>query len=119
MQDKYYEDGWAFLQDTCDYFYKNRKFYANALQVEDQNSFREYFSMVLKPLVTANMQEVYEGSENQAFLVEFFTDINLLALEKWLVWHEELSAEKFLELSREMLHVMAARIEKVTRKQGE
>ena len=34
---------WDMLEALCSHFYRERLFYQNALQVEGQNSFREYF----------------------------------------------------------------------------
>ena len=55
---------WDMLEALCSHFYRERLFYQNALQVEGQNSFREYFCGMLRPvlmLLTQNLVE--EGAE--------------------------------------------------------
>ena len=36
-------DRWSFISAICEYFYKERTFYANLLEFDGQNSFRQYF----------------------------------------------------------------------------
>ena len=53
VQRRPYESTWALIRDLCEYFYENRAFYHNALSVEGQNSFQDYFREILAPVVRA------------------------------------------------------------------
>ena len=46
-----YRSGWALLADLCAYFYREQEFYRGALQITGQNSFREYFSQAIAPIM--------------------------------------------------------------------
>jgi len=67
VQKRDYDNGWEFLVHICRYFYENRRFYINALMVEGQNSFRDYFREILKPLILGYLKEDCSESENPDF----------------------------------------------------
>ena len=52
---------WDMLEALCSHFYRERLFYQNALQVEGQNSFREYFCGMLRPVLMLLTQNLCEG----------------------------------------------------------
>ena len=56
VRDKSYVDGWEMVEDLCDYFYENRKFYQNALRTEGQNSLSDYLRDVLTAIFTEDMK---------------------------------------------------------------
>ena len=43
IQRSFDKPGWELIEGMCQFFYDNRVFYTNALQVRGQNSFSEYF----------------------------------------------------------------------------
>lgn len=85
IQAKPYKDGWRLMEDVCTYFYENKRFYQNALQVSGQNSFREYFQTILQAVLQGYMREAFLDDENAAFFTNFFTDAFLAAIERWLL----------------------------------
>lgn len=82
--EKSYEDSWAFLLDICMYFNQNRAFYISVLQVSGQDSFREYFAELLRPLMIATMEETLSDERHKEFFASFFTDAFILAIQRWL-----------------------------------
>ena len=60
VQRRPYESTWALIGDLCEYFYENRAFYHNALSVEGQNSFQDYFREILAPVMRAYAEDLFE-----------------------------------------------------------
>lgn len=99
MQQKHYDESWEFLRDMCVYFYENRRFYVNALKVEGQDSFREYFGQVFRPIILNAAEEAFVASEYQEFYAVFFADAFLVAIERWLR-EDSMPPEIFVDLIR-------------------
>ena len=76
---------WDMLAALCRHFDAERQFYQNALQVEGQNSFREYFCGMVKPvLVFISNNMVEEENEKKDFYIGLFSEGLLEELMYWL-----------------------------------
>ena len=76
---------WDMLGALCRHFDAERQFYQNALQVEGQNSFREYFCGMVKPvLVFISNNMVEEENEKKDFYIGLFSEGLLEELMYWL-----------------------------------
>lgn len=76
---------WDMLVALCRHFDTERQFYQNALQVEGQNSFREYFCGMVKPvLVFISNNMVEEENEKKDFYIGLFSEGLLEELMYWL-----------------------------------
>lgn len=76
---------WDMLVALCRHFDAERQFYQNALQVEGQNSFREYFCGMVKPvLVFISNNMVEEENEKKNFYIGLFSEGLLEELMYWL-----------------------------------
>lgn len=76
---------WGMLVALCRHFDAERQFYQNALQVEGQNSFREYFCGMVKPvLVFISNNMVEEENEKKDFYIGLFSEGLLEELMYWL-----------------------------------
>ena len=85
VQRRPYESTWALIGDLCEYFYENRAFYHNALSVEGQNSFQDYFREILAPVMRAYAEDLFEGEgEDADFFINFFSDALIAAMLRWL-----------------------------------
>lgn len=118
-----YSDGWKLLYDICQYFYDNRNFYVNALKVTGQNSFREYFHEVLKPVVTHYLDGIISTDKDiagdeydeyfEAFIL-FFTESVTGAIEKWLLGtssaNSAIPPDKFVQLLKRTITEAARKI---------
>jgi len=72
------------LLNICSYFHKEQAFYRNALSVNGQNSFQEYFVDVIQPFIHAFVLEMFDESQDIHFFVTFYTDAFLSAIIRWL-----------------------------------
>ncbi|MDD4716308.1 MAG: TetR/AcrR family transcriptional regulator C-terminal domain-containing protein [Oscillospiraceae bacterium] len=93
-----YESIWDFLNDICNYFYANRSFYVNALQIKGQNSFEEYFAEVLHAIILSYFSDVFDDGEYQNFHAVFFTDAFRMSITRWLSENAKIPPKKFVEL---------------------
>lgn len=76
-----YTAGWKLLADMCTYFYEEKEFYRCAMQIEGQNSFREYFCEAITPLISFFSKDVFDGVENADFYITFFSDAILMVAD--------------------------------------
>ena len=77
-------DGMKLLTNICTYFHKEQIFYRNALSVDGQNSFREYFVDVIQPFIHAFVLEMFDDAQDIQFYVTFYTDAFLASIVRWL-----------------------------------
>ena len=98
VQRRPYESTWALIGDLCEYFYENRAFYHNALSVEGQNSFQDYFREILAPVMRAYAEDLFEGEgEDADFFINFFSDALIAAMLRWLSNRSKKGSKKFWE----------------------
>ena len=72
------------FEEICEYFYADREFYRNALQITGQNSFRDYFRMQIQPVLKELVGNLFDSEEDTEFLVTFLADGMVSALIRWL-----------------------------------
>lgn len=84
IYEKNYDSSWDFLLDICVYFYTNSAFYLGVLKVSGQNSFREYYTDFLTPLMKRSLEPEFQNHDHAAFFAGFFADALVVSLEKWL-----------------------------------
>ena len=101
-----YNSGWALLTDICKYFYSERDFYANALQVEGQNSFRDFFAESIGIILPEIMRDQFRTMEDPRFFVEFFTDAFQAAILRWLKNTPVLPPEQFMDRLQSIMDVL-------------
>jgi len=78
------ESGWVVLDKLCNFFYKNKDFYINALSITGQNSFEEYYLELLKKLIMTRIADLFEDDGNQEFYINFFLDTLSSSTLRWL-----------------------------------
>lgn len=105
-----YESEWGLLDDLCRYFYAEREFYCNALRVEGQNSFKEYFFETQRPLIASYVQHVFARNVKKDFYVAFFCDGFLSAIARWLQEGSGILPEEFIEDMHGILVLLARRV---------
>ncbi|MCH3971914.1 MAG: dihydroxyacetone kinase transcriptional activator DhaS [Oscillospiraceae bacterium] len=96
--------GWNLLLDVCSYFYDNRQFYVNALQVTGQNSFTDYFADVMRAIVQPYFEEIFSGStedeKDMEYYVQLFTDACKAVICRWLFDWPDMQPAQFVALLR-------------------
>ena len=85
------------LEALCSHFYGERLFYQNALQVEGQNSFREYFCGMLRPVLMLLTQNLVEEGRKKEFYIAFLCEGVLGELVYWLREGSKITPEEFVE----------------------
>ena len=84
------------------YFYDNRAFYRKILQIQGQNSFREYFGRMVYGYLRELLGLPVDGKA-QDFCTTFYTDAILQSLERWLVQTPVMLPDTYLEFLRASL----------------
>lgn len=93
------EDSWGMLRELCRYFYANRAFYRNALEVTGQNSFPEYFQETMQPLIQVMVAGFMDERDQSAeFAAQFYTDAFLCAIVRWLSARTSMEPERFIQM---------------------
>ena len=85
------------LEALCSHFHRERLFYQNALQVEGQNSFREYFCGMLRPVLMLLTQNLVEEGRKKEFYIAFLCEGALGELVYWLREGSKITPEEFVE----------------------
>lgn len=88
---------WDMLEALCSHFYRERLFYQNALQVEGQNSFRDYFCGMLRPVLMLLTQNLVEEGRKKEFYIAFLCEGVLGELVYWLREGSKITPEEFVE----------------------
>jgi len=103
IADKEYDDGWQYLTDVCQYLDQNRRFYINALSVDGQNSFQEYFYEVSRPYLLDFIEAAFRGNELLWRHRNFFADIPLRNVILWLQTNNEMTPRQFIAAAQDAL----------------
>ena len=101
---------WDMLVALCSHFYGERLFYQNALQVEGQNSFREYFCGMLRPVLILLTQNLVEEGRKKEFYIAFLCEGVLGELVYWLREGSKITPEEFVEDLHEISLGLARKI---------
>ena len=98
-----YASSWEFFYALCTYFYENLPFYVNAFAMHGQNSFAEYFSKFLRPLVSAYFKKLFPEGENNEFFTDFFTDAFLVSVLRWIRSPQPMQPQTYVDKLKEAM----------------
>lgn len=99
IQDGLHQSARTAMDSLCRYFYENRVFYFNALSVQGQDSFQDYFREILEPVIRGYALELFgTRGEDAEFFVNFFCDALIVAILRWLSNRDCMPPEKFTSL---------------------
>ena len=102
------DDRWGFITTMCEYFYRERTFYAKLLEITGQNSFRQYFQgfmfQAVDPFllpestraITIPACHGQEMEEIQDFYAHFISDAVLVSVFRWLTGGAKLPPDQFV-----------------------
>ena len=102
------DDRWGFITTMCEYFYRERTFYAKLLEVTGQNSFRQYFQgfmfQAVDPFLLPESTRAItipgchgqEMEEIQDFYAHFISDAVLVSVFRWLTGGAKLPPDQFV-----------------------
>lgn len=91
-----YSDREDFIMSVCGYFYENRGFYRKALQIKGQNSFSDHFREFCVPLLRDRFVYLCGEDISDDFLLTFYTDAVMCAIERWLLDKECMPPEELV-----------------------
>lgn len=98
---------WELMRCLCYYLYENRKFYRKALTIEGQNSFHAHLCDILYEKfyieLKAILNEDTYGMSLDKIQVQFIADGVMCALERWLLSHNNMTADDFIETLRSLV----------------
>ena len=104
------ESSWDLFRALCFYFYQEKDFYCCAIQIEGQNSFREYFQEVTAPVIETLAADLFAETADREFCVTFFADAILVATLRWLSAPRPEPPEKYLERLHRLLVIGARQV---------
>lgn len=85
FQDTTARDYWQIMELLCSYLYENRAFYRNALSIQGQNAFSEYFQTCITPIIRAALQSSMSANDSDSqFVADFFSDALIASIVRWL-----------------------------------
>lgn len=94
---------WQIISLMSEFFYKDKKFYRNALQITGQNSFQDYYTELMYNAIYAKHVDKFEDEEFHRFFSSFFSEMVVNAMVSWLKDGAKLSPDKFSEYIRRSL----------------
>ena len=97
------DDRWELIEHICEYFYENRNFYRRALQVKGQNSFSDHLREYCRPLLQARISTLTDNGAVDGFVVDFFSDALVCAVERWLLDKECVPPEQFVSRIKQII----------------
>ncbi|NLP44947.1 MAG: TetR family transcriptional regulator [Peptococcaceae bacterium] len=107
------EPNWELLGRICEFFYENREFYRNALQVTGQNSFYDYFVEVLYSIFIIQFNEIFKEDPNRDFYATFLADAIRAAICRWLLQGDKVASEEFVKLIKNACEKIATIVLKI------
>ena len=107
IEEKDEKDIWKRYTKICNYFYENKAYYKNAMRIQGQNSFSDYFRDVMFSLISKRLEN-YDLNE---FQMNFLTDMVVMAFYKWMMEDEDMTTDEFMNNIRGSLYCMVIQYE--------
>ncbi|MBR2562715.1 MAG: TetR/AcrR family transcriptional regulator C-terminal domain-containing protein [Eubacterium sp.] len=107
---KEYNDGWDLILMVAELFDQDRAFYTCALEIEGQNSFRDYFYESTMPIMDMFLKDLGSDPAQVAINKRYMSDAFLAILYRWLKSGEEQTPEKFVANMRLIISNLSARV---------
>jgi len=104
------DNRWEFIEKACDYFYRDRGFYRRAFLIRGQNSFSEHFREYIFPILKKRLTCLIGDGGDDEFVVNFFSDAILCAMERWLLDRACMPPEQFVAKIKYLVQNGAAAI---------
>lgn len=93
--------GWDLLDEICLYFYKNRYLYQKTFRINGQNSFTDYFSDIMKSIISADIAFYFQQQDSVEPFAEFYTDAFVVAIKKWLLKKDCMPPKQFSDFLKQ------------------
>ena len=104
-----YEDGWDLIRTVAELFYNDRDFYRGALEIEGQNSFRDYFYESVAPIMSLFMQDLGSDEKQISINNRYMSDAFLAILYRWIKSGQDQDPDAFVSNMRLIIANLSAR----------
>lgn len=91
---------WDYFPAICRHLYNDREFFVNAFSVTGQNSFRDYCSDLLYPLLMNDFGEVFTSEAEAHFAIKRITEASFDGFQWWLSQEPCMPPEEYAEYAR-------------------
>ncbi|MDL2237398.1 TetR/AcrR family transcriptional regulator C-terminal domain-containing protein [Christensenellaceae bacterium OttesenSCG-928-K19] len=88
---------WRRIEKLCEYLYENREFYVSALELDGQNSLREYFRGWLKKQMYHLLKDVIHDKINRELYTDYCSAGVIYTIEEWLKHYPRLAPADFVQ----------------------
>ena len=107
-----YENVWDLLSDILHYFYSEREFYYAALQIEGQNSFRDYLVETMTPVAEFFLRNTLPDNQDDDFYITFILDALLASLLRCRSgeYRQSMDADAYILKLRDVILKMASSV---------
>ena len=105
-----YEDGWDLIHTLAELFYQDREFYRSALEIEGQNSFRDYFYESTMPIMNMFMKSLGSDDEQITINQRYMSDAFLAILHCWLKEGYKQDPDTFVDNMKLIISNLSARV---------
>jgi probable dihydroxyacetone kinase regulator len=99
--------GWNLFEDICIFFYENKTFYRNALEVRGQNSFYDYFGEILSSIIELHFKSILGKYDTSNFYVVFITDAIRISISRWLLEGAQIPPKEYVALTKSVVTGLA------------
>lgn len=107
----YHDDwvAWDYFPGVCEYCYADREFFKNAIQVDGQNSVREYWREFLRPLLMHDFKGTFLTEDSAEFYISWTTDALFDYMYEWIKESDCMPPREFAEFVRKSVATHAKR----------
>ena len=109
-----YSDGWDLLQAVVKLFYRDQSFYICALEIDGQNSFREYFYESTEPIFHLFTSAIGDVDGMGPLDDHYVVDIFLVVIYRWLKEGCVLGPEKFTSYLRHVMILVGRKLAEIS-----
>jgi len=105
---QHFDSGWDLLTATVEMFNRDRSFYRCALEIEGQNSFRDYFFESTLPIFELFMpRDESETEEERMISIRYLSAAFLTILHEWLVEGKKQTSREFIDSLRRLVQKLS------------
>ncbi len=105
-----FEDGWDLIHTLAELFYQDRDFYRCALEIEGQNSFRDYFYESTMPIMNLFMRDLGSSEEQIYINQRYMSDAFLAIMHRWLKSGSDQDPDMFVNNLNRIFSNLRARV---------
>lgn len=98
-----YKTIWEYYPDICKHLYQDKDFFLHAFSVYGQNSFREFCTEKLYPILMNDFGSAFPNEDVARFVLERITNATFDGFQWWLSQDPCMSPEEYTAFSRKII----------------